>query len=277
MHLQKYEDICMMKLKYGLPLVLLFFFVSSAANGMYDPHLGRFCSKDPVGYEDGRSLYPAYFALSQMDPLGKQVVKNWPSSFDPDWLGSSGCIDYCRNAGIPDRDCYEYCDFDSLPDDWPAPPIHPEWPIWWGDEVPYAGGFDQFPMGLDVDLDDGAGACRCVFPPFSRMIPANVERPDDGPGTGSTPGTTNRPCVKDQVRVMRFPGRCIYRASNPGILPTDATELCDCFDTKSCVVYIVFQCRQKSRNVPGDNHWVWDVNRMQTSKCKPIATGSAQH
>ncbi len=37
---------------------------------MYDASLGRFCSRDPIGFENGMSLYRAYFAPSLLDPLG---------------------------------------------------------------------------------------------------------------------------------------------------------------------------------------------------------------
>ncbi|TWU37954.1 tRNA nuclease WapA precursor [Novipirellula aureliae] len=37
---------------------------------MYDPVAGRFCSRDPIGYWDGQSLYRAYFAIAGVDPGG---------------------------------------------------------------------------------------------------------------------------------------------------------------------------------------------------------------
>jgi len=37
---------------------------------MYDPALGRFFSRDPLGYIDGMSLYSAYFAPNGTDPRG---------------------------------------------------------------------------------------------------------------------------------------------------------------------------------------------------------------
>lgn len=37
---------------------------------MYDASLGQFCSRDPLGYDDGFSLYPAYFAPNGVDPSG---------------------------------------------------------------------------------------------------------------------------------------------------------------------------------------------------------------
>ncbi len=40
---------------------------------MYDASLGRFCSRDPIGYVDGASTYAAYFAVSAMDPSGQEL------------------------------------------------------------------------------------------------------------------------------------------------------------------------------------------------------------
>jgi hypothetical protein len=38
---------------------------------MYDSVAGRFCSRDPIGYVDGMSLYRGYFILNGMDPSGE--------------------------------------------------------------------------------------------------------------------------------------------------------------------------------------------------------------
>ncbi|TWU16567.1 RHS repeat domain-containing protein [Allorhodopirellula heiligendammensis] len=37
---------------------------------MYDSVAGRFCSRDPIGYEDGFALYSNYMSLSFVDPSG---------------------------------------------------------------------------------------------------------------------------------------------------------------------------------------------------------------
>jgi RHS repeat-associated protein len=37
---------------------------------MHDATAGRFCSKDPIGYQDGPSLYSNYFDMSRADPSG---------------------------------------------------------------------------------------------------------------------------------------------------------------------------------------------------------------
>ncbi|HMO94431.1 MAG TPA: RHS repeat-associated core domain-containing protein, partial [Pirellulaceae bacterium] len=38
----------------------------------YSPHLGRFTSRDTLGYVDGMSLYAGYFAVRGIDPFGYQ-------------------------------------------------------------------------------------------------------------------------------------------------------------------------------------------------------------
>ncbi len=40
----------------------------------YSPTLGRFLSRDPLGYVDGMSLYRAYFVPGKIDPLGLSFV-----------------------------------------------------------------------------------------------------------------------------------------------------------------------------------------------------------
>ncbi|TWT87779.1 RHS repeat-associated core domain-containing protein [Stieleria varia] len=37
---------------------------------MYDPVVGRFCSRDPIGFLDGMSVYCNYFGLTMQDPYG---------------------------------------------------------------------------------------------------------------------------------------------------------------------------------------------------------------
>jgi RHS repeat-associated protein len=39
-------------------------------NRMYSANLGRFVSRDPIGYADGASLYSAYYVPNGLDPLG---------------------------------------------------------------------------------------------------------------------------------------------------------------------------------------------------------------
>ena len=48
----------------------------------FDTAMGRFISRDPLGYIDGQSLYCGYFAQWQMlDPTGKQGIMNGKSKF----------------------------------------------------------------------------------------------------------------------------------------------------------------------------------------------------
>ncbi|WP_197137963.1 RHS repeat protein [Crateriforma conspicua] len=41
---------------------------------MYDAEAGRFCSRDPIGYVNGQSLYRAYFVPDKLDPSGLEWV-----------------------------------------------------------------------------------------------------------------------------------------------------------------------------------------------------------
>jgi hypothetical protein len=43
---------------------------SDSARSMYDPHIGRFCSKDPIGFQSGPSAYEASFVGKDVDPTG---------------------------------------------------------------------------------------------------------------------------------------------------------------------------------------------------------------
>ncbi len=43
---------------------------------MYSPMMGRFVSRDPLGYVDGMSLYRAYFVPAGMDPLGFKTISS---------------------------------------------------------------------------------------------------------------------------------------------------------------------------------------------------------
>ncbi|MEP3896377.1 MAG: RHS repeat-associated core domain-containing protein [Rhodopirellula bahusiensis] len=56
-------------------------------NRWYDALLGRFSSRDPIGYVDGLSLYRIYIALSRVDPTGMQYM------IPGDMLGGSGLSD----------------------------------------------------------------------------------------------------------------------------------------------------------------------------------------
>ena len=73
---------------------------------MYHSQLGRFCSRDPIGYVGGESLYQYYYALSSVDPLGLLWVppdQIW-QDFDCPWIqtrwGSPWAYTHCGSVSI---------------------------------------------------------------------------------------------------------------------------------------------------------------------------------
>lgn len=65
----------MSKLRRLLLLIPLLSLIDNAsANGMYDPHIGRFCSKDPIGFEGSKwnlFQYCNSSPLGRLDPTGQ--------------------------------------------------------------------------------------------------------------------------------------------------------------------------------------------------------------
>jgi len=66
---------------------------------VYDPEIGRFLSRDPMGYVDGTSLYDGYFAGKMgMDPSGTKIetscsIKKWLKDTYPN-------VKYTETPGI---------------------------------------------------------------------------------------------------------------------------------------------------------------------------------
>ena len=56
---------------------------------MYDANLGRFASRDPIGYTAGVSLYKTYFLLNKLDPSGNLQTKIESSPESSDSLSQS--------------------------------------------------------------------------------------------------------------------------------------------------------------------------------------------
>lgn len=48
--------------------------LTDQASALYDPGVGRFCSRDPIGYEDGNNLQATYFVPQSQDPFGKYAI-----------------------------------------------------------------------------------------------------------------------------------------------------------------------------------------------------------
>ena len=53
----------------------------------YHPTLGRFISRDPIGYADGYNLYRAYFVPGGLDPWGLTSLVQDEWDWDPKWHG----------------------------------------------------------------------------------------------------------------------------------------------------------------------------------------------
>lgn len=52
----------------------------SFVSAMYDPGLGRFCSRDPIGYADGSNVYFSRLSVNGADPMGLAYTDLDPSS-----------------------------------------------------------------------------------------------------------------------------------------------------------------------------------------------------
>jgi len=64
-----------MKIVIKLFLISFTLMQVAQAGRMFDPEMGRFISRDPLGYVDGMSLYNGYFAEGfNLDPLGEAEI-----------------------------------------------------------------------------------------------------------------------------------------------------------------------------------------------------------
>uniref|UniRef100_UPI0013874E22 RHS repeat-associated core domain-containing protein n=1 Tax=Roseimaritima sediminicola TaxID=2662066 RepID=UPI0013874E22 len=222
-------------------------------NRWYSPQLGRFCSRDPIAYAGGLSLYRLRFILSRVDPTGLR-------SFDPDWIGSPGCYDYCRGAGYSENDCYYFCfENNSLPGDWeslppdrhgePREPSHYP-PIWIVEQRPVAVNAEEFrtwkPEGYEDQDDDRK--CNCIL-----SVPGDngaIERPAGVLQAISPPGYGNASCMIGESVLATYKGVC---------QPIGRDEGCCDGERGGCIVTVLWHCmRQGSinnwvrRDFPGD-------------------------
>jgi len=83
---------------FTLLLGLLFATVlTDQASALYDPGVGRFCSRDPIGYSDGLGLQTVYFVPFGTDPSGEKFTDpHSPTT-------KSECLDW-YNESV--RECY---------------------------------------------------------------------------------------------------------------------------------------------------------------------------
>ena len=222
---------------------------------MYDPLAGRFVSRDPIGYAAGSSNVYQFVrskVLGNRDPFGLYQVasddgQGYPP-FDPGWIGSSGCFEYCIAAGHSPNRCNDYCG-GRLPPTYP-PFGNPGWPIAWGHQEP----FESFPNPAWGNPDDGKGACKCTFDRNGTVYPGyHLERPRCADGSVDRPGLSECECgVDGSQAIMRYLGTCEKVGQNR----------CECSD--SCFVYLAWTCRARSN---GKTRWTTDLKGFYTP-CK---------
>jgi len=189
-------------------------------------------------YVDGMSLYRAYFTPRKVDPFGSTtIVDDTHDGFDPEWLESSGCYDYCIAAGHSPSRCLNFCKYDNPPSDWPVDPPHPDWPIAWGEEIPFDKDFPLPEWGLK---QDGTEDCKCTWDRDGDIYEGfNVERPAGINGQGSQPGFTTAPCEVGKKAIMKYLGTCEKRID---------IGTCECEST--CYVYRLWECKRRTRDTP---------------------------
>ena len=64
------------------PLLGLLFatVLTEQASALYDPGVGRFCSRDPIGFADGVNRYKNYFSPNAIDPSGHKCELIGPAT-----------------------------------------------------------------------------------------------------------------------------------------------------------------------------------------------------
>lgn len=80
----------------------------------YEPHLGRFVSRDPIGYSDGMNFYNSSFASSGLDPFGLFNLSDWlrrHSQFTGAgvWCGSTDLVNIPLPYGFSLRVTFSGC------------------------------------------------------------------------------------------------------------------------------------------------------------------------
>jgi RHS repeat-associated protein len=100
--------------------------VQFARNRVYSSLLGRFISRDPLGYIDGFGLYNSYFVPNDLDPFGLAIAGGFGGLMpgDPGDIGGDGP----KTKRDP---CNEEDDFgwEDAGDDWEFPGLPPNVPV----------------------------------------------------------------------------------------------------------------------------------------------------
>jgi len=71
---------------------------------MYDSAAGRFCSRDPIGYEDGVNLYRIYISLQYVDASGMKITCSGVTFLGAFGIGGTftvlNCLDTCGTSAV---------------------------------------------------------------------------------------------------------------------------------------------------------------------------------
>jgi hypothetical protein len=208
----------------------------SYASAVYDPGLGRFCSRDPVGYIDGTNRYGAHFAPSELDPSGlftltyKNTAGGEPQA-KSDCGGATWNILFYLKRGkgdskaagilvqkVEQAPAVKRCACGSEAD---FPKNDPKWP--YKHKMPFWEFFES-----DSDKDVSFPEKKDVT---GQVVDDLVTTPDFGPDTKGTIVVTLNACFqvgKKKPKVFKdppkgHPGGQPYTESDPNLGKCDAT------------------------------------------------------
>lgn len=211
--------------------VLLFTIIlSNQASALYDPGVGRFCSRDPIGNLGSDGNYYEYCNSSPpkwLDWNGMISVKPWPPAIIP---------------AVPDHGGNTPTGFPPIDPDNP----HQDYPILPGEIVP------SMPHPDDIQGPDPSD-CRCTsYGPAHRM------RPPGKKGEHPVPGQPYADCDADKKErvIMRYRGKC---SPSPRLSCKSPCEQSACFH------YVRYLCVRRD---DGRTVWVNDgENSTVVTKC----------
>jgi len=214
----------------------------------YDPQLGEFISRDPLGYVDGMSLYRGYFVPTNADPFGKFLVLTGEDDDRYFWTRDQWKAWADKGNRVPGHW------WEDWPGDYSGPlpnDTAPE-PIDWGENV--FGGLNGLAQALaDRDNEDrrnpGHNGCKC----YERWNNRSRGRPPGVDGKYATPGTFYVDCGKEgNIAVRKYQGKCVtlsfkFDQRCPG-------RSCQ---KKSCWIYRGFICKHSRNRKTGEVKKSW--------------------